>query len=431
MIKQIIKSLNSNTEVSDWKIVEKTSKSTEQFYVLQKLETTRRTNIKEYELTIYHEYKEDGNDYLGQASVIINHKMSSKDLDELISQTLFSAKFVKNQYYELPSTNDGKKNYKSKPITDNIYQSLNSIADEFFKVSKEDCKFNAVELFFYEDITHIITSKGINLTKNLYNIMVEAIPSFDGEEKVELYKSYNYDTIDLEKVRQDAQSALDDVTTRYKSWTNSQVENKLANVKNIDVIIRNGEVKELFWSIIEDYSYNSVYLNMADKQIGDMLQENIKGDKLNISLVPSSKKDAFDKDGILLNPIKIVEDGKLINNFGGVQSAYYLGIKKPSGIMKTISVDKGKTPYEKLTKKPHIEVITMSGLQIERLAHYIGGEVRLAVYFDGKDYYPVSGFTFSGNFDNVLSTLKLSKETTSIKEYKGPKYVLLNNMEIL
>jgi predicted Zn-dependent protease len=84
-----------------------------------------------------------------------------------------------------------------------------------------------------------------------------------------------------------------------------------------------------------------------------------------------------------------------------------------------------------MKKKPHLEIIALSGIQIDMYSHYIGGEVRLAVYFDGKEYHPVSGFSFSGNIEKCLSALVMSKETTVLQGYEGPKYILLKNMEIL
>jgi len=53
------------------------------------------------------------------------------------------------------------------------------------------------------------------------------------------------------------------------------------------------------------------------------------------------------------------------------------------------------------------------------------------VYFDGKQYFPVSGFSFSGNIDQCLTSIKLSKETVKLSSYVGPKVIKLTNMEII
>ena len=57
--------------------------------------------------------------------------------------------------------------------------------------------------------------------------------------------------------------------------------------------------------------------------------------------------------------------------------------------------------------------------------------ISLAVYYDGHDYHPVSGFSFSGNISKLLSNLSLSKERTIINGYDGPKYAMLKSMDVL
>jgi predicted Zn-dependent protease len=84
-----------------------------------------------------------------------------------------------------------------------------------------------------------------------------------------------------------------------------------------------------------------------------------------------------------------------------------------------------------MAKKPHLEILALSGIQIDVFSGYIGGEVRLAVWFDGKRRQPVSGFSFSGNIDQALSDVVLSRETVDSVRYRGPRYLKLKNMDIL
>ncbi|MFA5766077.1 MAG: TldD/PmbA family protein, partial [Bacilli bacterium] len=86
---------------------------------------------------------------------------------------------------------------------------------------------------------------------------------------------------------------------------------------------------------------------------------------------------------------------------------------------------------EKLKKEPHLEIIALSNIQIDIYSGYIGGEVRLANYFDGEQVIPVSGFSFSGDLNKCLSNLYLSKETIIINRYEGPRYIKLIDIDIL
>jgi len=161
-----------------------------------------------------------------------------------------------------------------------------------------------------------------------------------------------------------------------------------------------------------------------------MVQKTIHEDALTVGYTTSSKAVAFDKDGVLLNPLTILENGKLVQYYGSNQYANYLNME-PSGLLDTIQVTKGKSPIARLKAKPHLEIIALSGIQIDMYRGYIGGEVRLAVYFDGKQHFPVSGFSFSGNIDQCLMNIKLSKETVKLSTYVGPKVIKLTEMEIL
>lgn len=420
MIKKIIKALKDNSEVKDYIITEYKTISHEAFYVLGKLETTRMVNATETKVTLY----KQNDEFLGDASFTISHNVSKKELDDLISNTLFSATFVHNKPFALVS---GTKKRQSKNNNSyDITKEINSIANIFHSKSTGNAKFNALEIFFKEITTTIVNSNGVNYTKTLPEVFVEAIPSYDGksrEENVEIYRKYSYKDINYELIASDAEKAIEDVTYRFFA-------SKIPDIKKCDVILSENEVFEFFNTLIEYYSYSSVYKKLTDKKIGYFIQDENSKTLISLSLSPESKQDLFDFEGTILKQNDILKDGKLVGYYGGKQYADYLDIPC-KGLASKIIVRKGKTNYDSMTNKPYIRIIALSGIQIESLSDYIGGEVRLALYFDGKKTYPVSGFSFSGSFKECLKTLKLSKEMQDIKGYSGPKYMKLHNLDIL
>lgn len=423
MIKQIIKCLKENQKVTDWLISETETESSQAFYVLQKLETTRQVKTTEYTVTVYHRYAVDGTDYVGSSTFALSHKLKKKDLVAKIEDAVYAASFVKNKAFALVQ-GDKKKSVKEKGYEADSFALLDQIANIFIGASGPNVKFNALELFYTKTVNHIVNSRNVDLKKTFYKLFVEAIPSFDGEDqKVELYKNFHYATIDFDLIHNNAVEALKDVTARYQA-------KKIEDLRKADVILKDDDTAAFIHDLISEYSYASVYRHGNVKTVGDMLQKDPKKDLLTISLVPSSKTDAFDRDGVLLKPVKVVENGKLISYYGDNQYAQYLDAV-PTGIMTTAKVEKGKSSVTTMTKKPHIEIIALSNIQIESYNDYIGGEVRLAMYFDGKGYHPISGFSFSGSISSILSNLSLSKETVSINRYQGPKYMKLKDMDIL
>ena len=91
----------------------------------------------------------------------------------------------------------------------------------------------------------------------------------------------------------------------------------------------------------------------------------------------------------------------------------------------------GKKSVSSLKKKPYIEITDLSGIQADVFAGYLGGEVRLAIYFDGKEYHPISGFSFSTSITDAIDHMYLSKEKDRIMNYEGPKMIRIENVKIL
>lgn len=419
MIKQIVKVLKEIQEISGYKVIENTEQSNQAFYVLGKLETVRLVETKEAIVTIYH----NNGEYLGTSSFIVSHNLTKKALMEKISDAIFAAKFVKNKPFELVK-GEKKKTFKSKPINEKPVEIIEEIATIFNNEKTDNAKFNALEIFLNTKISHLVNSNGVDLTKTIHNIEIEAIPSYDGpNDKVELYKNYKYLSYDKNQITEDAKNAIKDVEARYNA-------KKLENVATIDIVLNNHDVEEFFYNAIADYSYSSVYNGSTDKKINDMIQSDDAKTKLNIAFTPSSSANAFDSDGIILHKHQVIEDGRLVNYYGSSQFGQYLGLT-PSGNADELQVAKGKKTKEALCKGKYLEIIALSGIQIDVYNDYIGGEIRLAIYHSDDTTYPVSGISFSGSYKKCLNELELSKEVIKISGYNGPKSIKLKSLNIL
>ncbi len=419
MINKIVKAIKNNSQVSDYLISENIETSHQAFFVLGKLETTRLVEVKEYEVTIYVRH----DNTIGTSNFKVSHKLSSKELENKINDAVKAALFVFNKDFNLVQ-GDKKKTVKDKEFSDSFDEMLNKINDIMERITKPNIKFNAVELFYDEKTNHIVNSRGVNLTKTNYLLSIESIPSYDGEnDKVEIYKMDKYNSLDYQKIEEDMVNSLNDVKVRYEAT-------KLPKAQKIDIILKEKEILELFYEFISDYSYNNVYAGGTDKKIGDMLQDGNAETKLTISLSPSSKSHFFDGSGLLLKKNDIVEDGVLKNYFGSNQYGQYLGVE-PTGLPDELVVKKGNKSLKSITKGRYIEIISLSGIQLDAHADYIGGEVRLGVLHDKGKTLPLNGFSFSGSFKAALNNLVLSKDTVKINGYQGPKYLRIKDVEVM
>ena len=419
MIKKLIKALEKNNQVSDYLISENKETSHQAFFVLEKLETTRLVEVTEYEVTVY--VRHDG--VIGSSTFKVSHQLSAKEMDDMINEAVKSSLFVFNKDYNLVNGLK-KKTVKDEPFNDSFDEIINKLNSIMKKVTRENIKFNAVEVFLDENTTHVVNSRGVNLTKTNNSLGIESIPSYDGDkDKVEIYKYNKYNTLDYSKIEEDMVSSLNDVVSRYKAT-------KLPKAQKVDVLIKENEVADFFMEFIGDYSYNNVYQGGTDKKIGDLLQDENAKTKLTVSLGPSKKSQFFDNSGLLLKKNTIVEKGILKSYFGGNQYAQYLNTE-PTGVADEIQVKKGNKTNEMITKGKYIEIISLSGIQIDVYADYIGGEVRLGILHDKDKTIPLNGFSFSGSFKSALNNLILSKETVKISGYQGPKYLRIKGVEVM
>ena len=416
-INKLLKALNAKG-VKNYRIIETEEKSYQQFYDLQKLETVRLVDTVEDKVTIYHETLEDGKKYIGEATFVVSHEESKANLEKMIDEAIYQASFIKNDYYELAS-GDKKKSMAYKPLEEKPYEILTKMAKLFFSEANKEARFNSLELFFDDVVTHIVNSNGVDYKKRTFEISIEAIPSFYGDNfKSELYRMFKYNEVNYDLVSKNAKEAISDVFNRGKAV-------KLENVNKCNIILRDKDLGELVYEVIDSLDYSSVYNHANLKSVGEALTSN----KINISIMPTSKFDYFDQDGVKLEKHDVIKDGVVNAYYGSNRFAYYLGLK-PTGIMDKVFLAKGKKSVESFKQKPYLEVFDMSGIQVDAYQNYLGGEVRLALYFDGKDIIPVSGFSFSVSLSEAIDNMQVSKEVSNISYYNGAKYALIKGATI-
>ena len=78
----------------------------------------------------------------------------------------------------------------------------------------------------------------------------------------------------------------------------------------------------------------------------------------------------------------------------------------------------------------YLEIVSMSGLQVDFFSDYIGGEIRLAYYCDGETVTPVTGISISGSVTEVLNTIRLSSKKAIHNGYVGPDKAVVENLKI-
>ncbi len=420
----VIELLKKNTQVSDYKINLTHKESYELFFVKGKLETTRRTNTCDKEITVYVNH----GDFKGDSAFIIYPSTTPEEIETLIQQAVEKALLIDNPMYELPTAGTGQFQVESNFQGLSLNDIAGVIADAVFHAEGDNnTSLNSVEIFVNQITETVINSRGIDKTQIKYNAMVETIPTYNGsKESVELYHQYNFSSLDSDAISEEIRKKLQEVKARYEA---TKPEATLEG----NVILNKLELSELFADIAYDLNYSAVYSKANVHSKGDMIQKELSGDAINITMVGEADGNIgsakFDPDGMALTDIQLVENGKAINYFGSNRFGQYLG-ETPTGMLRCLKVAPGTANAGSFTQSPCLEVLSMSGLQVDSYNDYIGGEVRLAYYNDGNSITPVTGISITGKLSEVLNSIRLSEDIAVHDKYMGPEKALLSGMKI-
>lgn len=415
--KDIVRVLKANETIADYEIIIKNKKSSELFYVLKKLELNRAIDTENISINVYVDVK----DKRGKSTVLLTSADNEKSLNKKLNAAVLKGEKALNAYYPLAS----KQKEVNKPLKKDI--DLNKVANKVGETiikadTYEDGYINSTEVFVSKTSTLFINSRGVRQYSERTNIEFEIIPTWrNGNEEYELYEYYESNKLDVKEIAAVVDKWL--LLARDRS-----IANKPSNLdKNIPILLQ-GEMNDLIVDTIKDNSsYMSTFMHTNHYNVGDDITSKFDL-TLKANIDGCFKSSYFDNNGVALSSKKLIKDGKLVDNYGDIRFGHYLKHKKPSGNYNVAEITNYES-YDYLSK-PHIIIEHFSSPQMEDSSGYFGGEVRLARYFDGEKYVPLTSFTVSGNIYKSLKNVKFSKEVTTTRSYKGPKYFIFNDLDI-
>ena len=425
MITRIINLLKANSGVSDYRINTLKRESYELFFVHKDLETVRSTDTTDINVTVY---VYDG-DKLGDASFSVYASYTDEVIEKEIEAARNKAVLASNKAYDLPGNEGGEWESDSNFKDYAPYDLASVVADTVFKAdSYKDGSINALEIFVYKDTVSVLNSRGIDKTEHKYSAMVEAIPTWNTDkESVELYECYNFTELDTDALTAEIDGKMREVRDRMVAI---KPESKLS----CPVVLAASELRHLFLDLASNLNFAGVYRHVNAFSKGDTVQKSPVGDKITVTMkgrmTGSVSSCAFDESGVTTKDATVIKDGVAESYYGNIRFASYLG-EKPTGNLRCIKVECGSLTDKELNSAPYFKCVSMSGLQLDIYNDYIGGEVRLAYYFDGEKEIPVTGVSISGKLSEALSNMYLADKATTYESYNGPAYALFDKIEIV
>lgn len=422
----IIKLLKENSSLSDYRVKSVLIDSYEAFYVHGQIETLRSTALCDCVVTVYVDHEKGK----GESSFSVFNSTTESEAKAKIELAVSRAKMIANKPYDIVS--GGKEEYVIASNMQNyaMNELCEKIASAVFSANVfEFGSLNAVEIFVRKYTTKIQNSRGVDKTQVDYSAMVEAIPTWtENGESVELYECYRFTKFDEQ-----------DITNQIKKRMIEVRDRKMA-IKpcvpfEMDVVIGEHEISTLMHEITSQLDYASVYSKANVHFIGDKIQQDATGDKITVVLkgevegsVASSK---FDDDGFTLKDKTVIKQGEVLSYYGSNRFGQYLGEKDISGSLGCLSLALGSVDDDFLNGKNYIELISLSGLQVDLYNDYIGGEVRLAYIHEKGKVTPVTGISISGSLKTALNSIKLSNKLTVKGAYEGPTFAILSGLKIV
>lgn len=421
-MKTLIEKLQNHPQLSGYKLNIQNKESFELFFVKGKLETVRATDTCDQAVTVYADH--DG--CKGDSQFFVYASTTDEELDDLIEKAAAKALLIANENYELPGKEEGDYQVESNFRDYDPVELATTMAQTVFAANTlANGSLNSVEIFINKYHDTVINSNGLHKTQVRYDAMVEAIPTYNGErESVELYEQYNFSSLNVETLRAEIADKMEEVQARYEAV-------KPDFPLEGDVILNKLELENLFTSIAGDLNYATVYGHTNVFQKGDAIQEHLTGDPITITMEGESQGSVasrkFDGDGLSLRNAVIVENGKAVSYYGSNRFGQYLG-ETPTGNLGCCHVAPGSLDDADL--KTGLEVVSMSGLQVDFYNDYVGGEVRLAYYYKDGKKIPVTGVSITGKLREVLNHIRLSKAEALHDSYVGPAKARLSCMKI-
>lgn len=428
MIEQIKTILNQYDAITAWIINETSTQSIELFMIKDKLDMNRGTDIHEFEVRIYVDFNEDDKLYKGDATLNISVNDSESEIKEKIELAIYAASFVKNDWYELPKNDDNDyPAIKDMQIVSNFKTHYQTLSNTFFGTHPYQSKVNSCEFFAIQGYTRVISSHGTNCTYPKNQFSFELVTDNDcGSEAVEIFKIYNLTTIDI--------PAIAEIVKQQLVETDGRAQAKRAQaLKDIRVIISGEAVERMMSFYLKQATASTVYRKVSRAEIGKNFQGDQAVSPLTITIDPALASSIHarpvDEEGKKLSCYPLIENGTVKNLRGSARFCHYLNINN-NGDTNTFTVKPGSQSYNDFTSEPHIEIIAWSDFQMRFVAGDIGGEYRLAKYFDGKTTHYLTGGSLAENMFKIQSKMMLTKELSTQESSITPKAIIIDHLDV-
>ena len=411
MIEKIKKAL-AESNIERWRINEVKEESAELFFVKHNLDTRRIKDTHKCVVTVSRELEKDGKKLVGETGANINPSMSYAEIKKEIEDAYFAAQFAMNPYYAPPKKVVSDTVEKHNELaTAPLAQSAGKMAEAIFSAdTNKHAYINSTEVFCHRLYCHILSSEGTDVSFTDATCKGDYVVQCKTPDDVELINQFEYDDVNTDALKQGVKEYLDFVYDRACA-------KKTLKSGKYDVVLSGKNLAEILSYYTEKSAADMIYPGYSSWKEGEAVQGEVKGDALDLTLIATRP---FSGDGIKMQDLEVIENGKLRTIHGSTPFCRYLGIE-PTGVYdKTKCNNEGSVSFEDMKKTPCLWTVAFSDFQMDTFTGHFGGEIRLAYLIENGKVTPVTGGSINGNLIEAQRNMLFSKDRFVSANYEGP-----------
>jgi len=411
------------SQADAWEIRETRTKGWEFYFIKHQLDQHRVKEVRHVNLTVYK--KSEEGKYIGFANAEVYPDDSDEALAKQIDSLIYSASLVKNPVYTLNQPKESEPFVHETYTVRDISKDFIQLMDELKETETE--YINSYEIFVNEETVRLITSEGIDVTETSPSSMMEVVVNAKDEaHEIELYRMYRSGTCDADAVVEDLEKTMRYGRDRLRTVSTM-------DTGNVPVVFTDGNAVRIAEFFLDKTDAALVYRRMSSWKKGEPCGENLSGDKVTLRALrhldnsPSNR--AYDREGAPIKDLVLIDEGIVKAYHGNRMFSQYIG-NEDSFIVSNFELSGGTASEEEITAGSYLEAVEFSDFQVDSLTGDIFGEIRLAYWHDGNTVTPVSGGSVSGNMNELMKTMRMSREMKQLAGVRIPAAIRLENVTL-
>ena len=404
--------------IEHYRVLENRRRSAELFFVRQRLDMRRMTDVREFNVTVF----VDLDQTRGEATASLTSTMSEEELREALTVAKDAASSAQNPFYELAEPQKAATEHAKTNLREiSLGKAAEEAAKALFAADNEGDSFlNSTEIFAVETKISLLTSEGTDVSWDNYELSGEFVAQCKSDASdVETYHSFSYRSLEPSELTRKAKDALLRVRDRA-------IASPTLASGNYDVVLSDEHVETILSYYVERSSAEMIHPGYSSYKIGETVQPEGDGERLSLTLRALSP---YSSEGIRMTDRALLSDGKLETVHGPLALCRYLGVE-PTGTYRSIECQNGSLPFAEMTKKPCLWVVAFSDFQMDEFSGHFAGEIRLAYLVDDQKMTPVTGGSINGSILDLGGRLVFSSERYESLSYSGPRAVRIPDVPV-